>query len=290
MSEQSSEWISLRDGERELCWYGADEWDRLTILACLSNDPRSLAELSAAWSRFQPDTPLLDCRWRAHPAPSSGSAWLRIDLHQQCFSRDDTGEVPPPCGAYQRVSDDANHPQRMLWINVPPWWRELASDKWSGVHRVESDLTRSIDFRNVLYGRAMIEDITNRLLRKNWNGMRPLPSLHESTACHAHTPLEKAIDEAIDRRVQGTDRNGKRRAQALPTERQLAADRRWRKAIQAIHAAWLMTPRIDLAGMKPRDFLHLDREWKDREVDQRRCRSREHRTYSSKVPWAQKKL
>ncbi|MGN6545474.1 MAG: hypothetical protein ACTHK7_10540, partial [Aureliella sp.] len=54
--------------------------------------------------------------------------------------------------------------------------------------------------------------------------------------------------------------------------------KRWEKLTKRIHARWLMTPRDDLAGKRPRRFLHAHREWKDRELDQRRSQwSRERR-------------
>ena len=274
MTERSSEWIYVRDAESEVCWRGCDERDRMTMLACLSSDPRSLAEMAAAWARFRPEQTFHQCGWQREAVPVCGSKWLKLDLEHQCFSRHDTSEEAVPCGGLSFSSEDLTGQRALLWINVPPWWRELPAESWDQRVQAEPDAARTIDFRKVLFGRAMIEDIAQQILRKNWNGIRPhcpseawLDYIGDDSEDEREDECE---DEAGDSCDMVTSRSGGVRSQAEPTARQRVAHERWCNAVKAIHRAWLMTPRVDLAGMKPRDFLHLDRPWKERELEQRR--------------------
>ena len=80
MSDPTEETVFVRDrdGMRQL--ESADAWTSMTLLAALSADPRSFDELSRAWLRYQPDTPLEDLPWLDCTSAPAGDSWLMLDL------------------------------------------------------------------------------------------------------------------------------------------------------------------------------------------------------------------
>lgn len=287
MSQQPGDRIFVRDSERSLCWQACDPWDRTTMLACLSSDPRSLEELALAWSRYRPNQPLMELQWSESHAPPEAGEWLAIDLTTQRYAwRAFEEDVSEP-GCYQPDGVNVDGRNRRAWINVPPWWQQVAVEQWSfassqpargnvqqeaAEHQpthsdapsVPSEALRSpLDFRSVLYGQSLVEYIAAQAL-----GAKAKAGSGSSTPLSEKWKREAALSEAEQR---ARSRDGL-------TVQERAQVRRWEKAAKRIHARWLMTPRAELGGKRPRWFLHAHRQWKDRELDYRRSQwSRERR-------------
>lgn len=248
MAEQIGDWIILRDGSRTLCCRNRNHWDRLTLLAVLSSDPRSIEELSVAWSRYRPNEPLTEWEWsELSEAPPAHTDWLWVDLSLQCFAWHDPEEFESESGTYAHDIEVKAEVRELIWMNIPPWWQQLSGQQWP----VELATTLRIvpmDFRNVLYGPELAEDVASQVLNAVW-------------------PKSKGAQQAKGRRSEmqgslGGRDNGKFNSRT--------PDSKTQATIKTIHAQWLMTPRPSLQGRVPREFLHGDRDWKERELDNRR--------------------
>lgn len=235
MQELRNDWIYIRDGHRELRLQVCDSWERVTMLASLSSDPRSLEELAVAWSRYRPDQPLLERDWEPALKPGAEEFWLGVDLTRQSYVWNDPEPIDPNAGGMRENVDDQWHASDeadnalVVWLNVPPWWTKEDADRWSSSENDERTQGRythvqSLDFRSVLYGRPLVEYIAG-------------------SVCAVAPQCRAAIE--VDSR---------------------ACD----KLTKKMHAAWLMTQRGDLEGATPRYYLHLQRDWKDREIEYRR--------------------
>lgn len=274
MSQQPCERIFLRDGQRLLCWQACDRWDRTTMLACLSSDPRSMDDLAVAWARYRPDQPLMELEWFPADAPPDGGEWMAVDLTAQRFAWCDPEDIAGEPGSYEPDDEDVEGRNSLAWINVPPWWTKVPAERWSFAdpqpaetgdpgeatsqwHTAEREARRPLlDFRSVLYGGPLLQYIAEQALGA-WTKARnsELAKRHSKQGRPSGSPSE------AEQRAHGRD--------GLSAEER-AQVQRWEKTTKQIHARWLMTPREELGGQPPRAFLHLDRQWKDRELAHRR--------------------
>jgi hypothetical protein len=258
MMKQQCDRIFVRDGSRSLCWRECDDWDRVTMLACLAGDPRSLEELAAAWSRYRPHQSLLELEWREEAAPPGPGEWLAIDLQAQRFAWRDPDDLAAEPGCYE--PDDVNVDGRNLlaWINVPPWWQQVPAERWSfakvqpSAGQAAQQPATGFDFRSVLYGPPLLKYIAEQAL-----------------ACKSRLASMGAAG-SIGRGQAGDEVDDPAAARDGLTPRERAQAERFEELAKKLHARWLMTPRAELRYRTPRTYLHEHREWKDRELDQRR--------------------
>ncbi|MGN6136140.1 MAG: hypothetical protein ACTHOU_16755 [Aureliella sp.] len=284
MNQQPCDWIFVRDAQRQLCWFGCDDWDQLTMMAALSSDPRSLDELSVAWSRYRPDCPLVELDWRPAPEPPAagpptteplapaGGEGLWIDLEHHCYSWSNRQRLELVAGAYERdgESTKGRAESELVYWNMPPWWLELSRRDWPVAKAHAASCRRALDFRRVLYGRSMLESIVASVKAFDWMGAR-LSIARDLPPGVFASPSDRG--ESGER---GNTRSEANRSDWTAAERK--AEKRWRAGLTQIHIDWLMTPRSDLDGEMPREFLHRDRQWKEQELDFRRSQwSRERR-------------
>lgn len=308
MSQQPCDRIFVRDRERSLCWQACDEWDRTTMLACLSSDPRSLEELALAWSRYRPDQPLMELEWCEADRPRKSGQWLAIDLAAQRYAWRDPEDLAAKPGCYELTDEELAGRNRFAWINVPPWWRAVPPKQWPfttgrsspdsaarpgaarsrGGSMTATERRPPLDFRSVLYGRPLVEFIAQQAKEHQQEVLASDSAFTDAEANEGRGNEGAAEgDEGLCSSADA-ERHESDGATVTgdPSEdwcRELSREeraqvKRWEKLTKRIHAGWLMTPRDDLAGKRPRRFLHAHREWKDRELDQRRSQwSRERR-------------
>lgn len=297
MAEQTGDWIVLREGNRTLYCSSRDHWDRITMLAVLSSDPRSIEELAIAWSRYRADDPLKEWPWEElWSAPPADVDWLFVDLQAQCFGWHDEEEVQLAEGAYTRDKDLKPEERELIWMNIPPWWRQNDDDHWP----LESRMSASggdHDFRQVLFGRELSEGIAHRVLCFPWNQCDAnVPKAKSSFATPGKLATGARSAGDFQPRHPRSDEHDEDTAleDDCDDEQQDCRDaggmdgrflrKSIRAAIQKIHAEWLMTPHLSLHGSTPRDFLHLHREWKERELDFRRAQWSHQRRPPTPVP------
>jgi hypothetical protein len=217
-----------------------DEWDTLTLIGALSADPRSIEELDSAWVRYSPEMPLEEDSLSADGQEPVGP-WLLVDLACQRLVAGGGEGLPENREAFQRDEGEWNPEIPVVWINLPPHWQSIKDVDWEEAFPPIPPMTEPLDFRGVLYGRALAADLARRTLEIARTEDLP------STA------------------VTWDDLYG----QAPPTDDQRDAAGRWHELTIRVHADWLMTPREDLGGEPPRPFLHRGRDWVEREMDNR---------------------
>jgi hypothetical protein len=235
--------VVIRDHDG--CWFleHVDDWDTTTLLASVSSDPRSFRELSLSWERYREQEPLQNLAWREYK-PSETSPlgnWLLIDLANLRVESNYEDAVPETAGAYQRDEGYWTPENPLVWLNLPPSWQRVISTQSRPDVRPLSERREDLDFRGVLFGRAMTEDFANRM--RGVASRQSLPS--EYYTWDELGPEESAAD----------------------SKREVI--KRWNELAKQIHAEWLMTPREDLDGETPRVFLHRGRSWVEREIQNR---------------------
>jgi hypothetical protein len=237
-------WMAARD--REACRYltRVDEWDALTLIAAVSADPRSFTELGLSWLRYRPAQLLEELPWRDRgqiPANPDGLPWIVMDMARQELASNDEAAIPVERSAYQRDEDEWTPEMPVVWYNLPPWWqRVIRSESTPTLPPCPQAPREPVDFRGVLYGRAMAEDFAQR--------------------------MQAMARKSLPREYLG----GNDVPYAAPRDdpRKVVA-RRWHEATKRVHADWLMTPRDDLDGEPPRVFLHRGRAWVESEIENR---------------------
>lgn len=257
--------------ERQQCWVAREiEYDvGQTLLAMMSEDPSCWQDVPKYWPRYRSDSVCEEFpvqQWTVCDEATVWKAiaghgnWLLFDLldkrvitgvENHLFER----------GMTLVLRTDALGKQRdLLPIHLPPWWEftqqvkavEVRRRRAAGFHIPRTD-------RDLLYGKRLLEDVASRI-----------------------------VDIALAGRM---PTNGRKLPPADADGRQAAGDRSDRAALAAwydltaeVHRDWLMTPRDDLAGGRPRDLLHGAHEWSDSVIEGHRLRF----THSSPIVAAPK--
>ena len=245
--------------ERQRCWLGWEiEYNvGQTLLAIMSEDPACWQDVPKYWPRYSSDSvceafPVQ--QWAgcdeaaAWKAIAGHGNWLLFDLldkrvitgeENQKFERDAT----------LVLRTDAQGKQRdLLPIHLPPWWEFTQQVKAGEVsrRRVAGFSSPRTD-RELLYGARLLEDLASRIVDIALAGRMPAnrETLQPQEADSSHS-----ASDGIDRAA-------------------LAA---WYDLTAEVHRDWLMTPRDDLAGGKPRDLLHGAHEWANSVIEGQRLR------------------
>ncbi len=235
--------------EPQQCWIGPtiDYCVGLTLLAVMSEDPGQWLDVPKYWPRYRTDSVSAELpmqQWSlcdeaaAWEAISNHGNWLVFDLRDkrvitgsenQHFEMDMT--IGLRIGAQGKQSD-------LLPIHLPPWWELLQKLDAANVnHRRERSFSVPWADRELLFGKALIEDLASRI-----------------------------IGLALAGRTVGL-----KRLEVVPTANDLPSSgecgradlQRWHALTVEVHRAWLMTPRDDLGGGRPRDLLHGAHAWSD---------------------------
>jgi hypothetical protein len=217
-----------------------DDWDATTLLGSVSSDPRTIRELGLSWLRYRQNQPLGEFKWQTwtEASPLPNRDWLLIDLANLHLAANDAEVIPDAPAAFRR-SEAAEDP--VVWINIPPVWSRGNSTDASPILPPAVARQEPLDFRGVLFGRAMAIDFATRM--QLIAACDSLPSHH---CCWDELP-------------RGLERDDPRRDAA----------NRWHELTMQVHAAWLTNRRDDLNQESPRDFLHKSRGWVEREIDNR---------------------
>jgi len=216
----------------------AEAWTTITLMGALSADPRTFDELARAWLRYQPDEAWDSLPWApCHDVPAEGP-WLLLDLACLRMVAGGGAELPENPAAFQRDEGPWNPEIPVVWLNLPPDWQCVTAGAGQPAVLPLPVPCEPLDVRGVLFGRALADGIAQRTL--DLARREPLPA---QVLCWDDLPWDGS-----------------------PPETQRETVERWRALTLRVHADWLMTPREDLEGQPPRDFLHRGRDWVEREV------------------------
>ena len=254
--------VVVRDYDTTQILRDVDDWDALTLVAAVSADPRCLRELELSWLRYRPDQPLDSLTWDVLGQPSASTEtvdlraaktadWLLVDLACLRLESNIDGLIPAERTALQRDEGQSGPENPVIWINLPPTWTISSSQNDQPQLQPLLVPVEPIDFRGVLFGRALSSHLAAKMIELANDGRMP--------------------DEFISRDDLGWDieRNDPR----------LKLSNRWYDLTMEVHADWLMAPRSDLGNEPPRVFLHRSRQWAEWEVQ-----NREHQWSRSKRP------
>jgi hypothetical protein len=232
--------VFVRDGQRALRLRQLDDWDALTLIGALSADPRRMEELEAAWWRYAPEACLTDGSVPVEDM-EPGGPWLLLDLACQRLVAGGGAELPENGSAFQRDEGKWNREIPVVWVNLPPDWQSVENEDWRQALPPIPPMTEPLDFRGVLYGRALAAGIAGRTLEVARTQKLPSSSIFWNDL-YWEEPVTDEMRETA---------------------------RRWHALTVRVHADWLMTPRDDLGGEPPRPFLHRGRDWVEREMHNR---------------------
>lgn len=244
--------------ERQQCWMGkAIDYDvGLTVLAIMSEDPACWQDVPKYWPRYRSDSVCEEFPTQQWAACDEAAAWKAIEGHGNWLLLDlmdkrvITGEENQEFARDMTLvlrTDPQGKQRDLLPIHLPPWWEFTQK-----VKAVEVSRRRAAGFniprtdRDLLYGMRLLEDLASRMIEIALAGRMP----DRKTVHRADTDSGHSADDDIDR----------------------AALQVWYELTVEVHRDWLMTPREDLAGGRPRDLLHGAHEWSDSIVEGQRLR------------------
>lgn len=222
------------DVDETLVGSRVDDWDAITLLACLSDDPANWDDVRLIWPRYQTELcsefvdslPLQLCDLdEAMERLDSTLPWVAFDLvKKRVFSGGGYDELT----SFETYGIDEDGKRICIPVRLCRSWEFYNDAEIDQIRRplVESPTLRD-PHREILWGEAWITSLADRLL------------------------AVAAADE-WDAAYSATDR---RDLYAMTVE---------------VHKQWLMTPHSDLGGYTPRECLHIDREWLDSLIDARR--------------------
>ncbi len=226
--------------EQDGCHLGTscDEDSAVTLLAVVSEDPASWADIAAYWPRYRtPQVPEFADGLAIHSADlaevraaiGQHESWVVIDLVQK---RVMTGRDFDLIGRDQAFTmvDESGKQHYPLSVHLPPWWELNEQMEANAVDR-KRERAWSVPRvnREVLFGEAMVDDLAKRIL---------------------------GVVQSEPWRSSGAREN---------------KQSRYKFTIQ-VHREWLMTPRDELGGKFPRQMLHGGHDWIDHLVSAQRIR------------------
>ncbi len=243
--------VRARDGARQVG--PVDDWRAYAVIASLSANPTSFDELVRACERYRFDEGLADLDWGVVERDSPDENWVLCDLACRRVIGGKQFVLPENGGVYEEElesaceADQASRPgvsrePPLVWINLAPGWvMETAEGNCFDSLGSVPELFEPIDVRGTLYGRSFASDIARRVL--HCQGRESLPDRFVSNEIYYDS--------------------------SPPTSKDRQIEQRWHKLAMRVHADWLMTEREDLGGQAPRLFLHRDRSWVERELENR---------------------
>lgn len=244
--------------ERQQCWIAqAIEYDvGLTLLAIMSEDPGCWQDVPKYWPRYRSESVCPEFPVEHWQACDAAAAWQAIDGHGNWLLLDLQDKRVITGAENQEFSHDtmlvlrtdAQGKQRdLLPIHLPPWWELIEKVKAFEVsRRRETGLNIPRSDRDLLYGTRLLEDLAGRIIDIASAGRMPdrasLPREDDASIHSAGDDIDRADLQA------------------------------WYSLTVEVHRDWLMTPRDDLAGGRPRDLLHGAHEWSNAVIEGHRLR------------------
>lgn len=224
--------VTVRTGEQLRQW-NVDQWTSFLFLAVLSAEPETWEDWDAALRRYLPEHQLLSQGSATNDISGaiSDSPWCLIDVIGKTVILGG-GFEPLENGRYRREEDDEDDATEVLAVSSPESsksqkpdspvaWMEIPECWW---------VTEAIDgWEQILSHRAAVSAQTPRI---------------ESRVVLYGAPLYRFLAERVMLAEGVASWNSEEEY----------------RATKAVHADWLMTPRDDLLGKIPRDFLHETRE------------------------------
>jgi hypothetical protein len=177
-----------------------DSWTGLGVLAALSAEPESLAELAEAVRRYQPEHRLFDQPRQTPECFEAGAdgLWCLIDLVGRTLVAGAGLEVPDPRGAYRAAADDHAEGFPIVWLDAPADWlfREAGDDWRAGVAARASAraAVRRVDARAVLFGSPLLEHVADNVLAATAHGPDETREQEQVRALHAQWLLTARAD------------------------------------------------------------------------------------------------
>ena len=211
-----------------------DEDAAVTLIAVVSEDPASWADIAAYWPRYRtPQVPefadglaiqsaeLTEVR----AAIGQHESWVVIDLIQKRVMTGRDFQLIGRDQAFAMVVESGKQ-HCPLSVHLPPWWELNEQTEANAVDRKrERGWSVPRVNRDLLFGDALVDDLATRIL----------------DIVHSEPWRSSGAHEGKNKQS------------------------RYKFTIQ-VHRDWLMTPRDDLNGKFPRQMLHGGREWIDRLV------------------------
>ncbi|MCA9266574.1 MAG: hypothetical protein KDA60_22090, partial [Planctomycetales bacterium] len=207
----------------------------------VSSDPRTFRELGLFWRRYHPEVHWEEMGWERCERLEPTESWVLIDVAARRIVFGDEEEAQLERGGYQRDKGEWHADIPLAWFNPPAGWECLAEQNPEEALVTLPIPQEPIDFRGILFGRKMTEDLAVR--------MSDLVRTNSTPAIH----------------VDADDFDW----EAGPSKEELALAQEWYKLTMRVHKEWLMTRRTDLDHRTPREYLHQNRVWADQEVTNR---------------------
>ena len=253
-------------------------------VAALSAEPETIAELSDALARYI--KPIDDqrpfgafhssCHSSVHTALSSfpqsvpldAEPWdagiMVIDLAARIVACESTYSQPGPSGEVCYHDGTAATDVPVLY-RVPDDWlfvNSVEAYQWSRERRVRQRLGQQpVNFREVLYGEPLLRFIVDALATTAETGLLlHAPPTNSGDNSGRDLPLSVAA-EAPGQTLAGghplflSEISGETSIDDAGWATDDPAEEVLRRALSAIHARWLLTPRADLRGQSPRDVM-----------------------------------
>ena len=264
--------LMIRDAVGD--WSGTIHGSRADqAIAALSADPLTMDELEAASERFAKR----DGNRRFFANLSRGqcdepydAGLVVIDLVARLVVVDSTYSSPRHAGAIFYHNGRCGTNKSLKYHLAHDWLFLQDGDNWRHVaeqRRRNRAAKPGRDARDVFYGRPMLEFIARECFAA-------FARRDQIAAAAGHQPAGKGTDRLADEATPAADEADAGRLaddqilpEAWPDDARYASP--FYDTLKDIHAAWLLTPRDDLAGACPRDVAlerhdHLMRDLNDR--------------------------
>jgi hypothetical protein len=211
------------------------DWDAITLLACLSDDPDDWGDVQLIWPRYQTELsgrfvdslPLAVCDLpEALAKIDAQQPWLAVDLVQRrVVSGGGYGEL----SRSETFGVEEDGKRICIPVRLSRVWELIEEAQPNAVQQDRKEaLARAPEtHRQVLWGEEWLFALATLMVKTTGT-----------------TDWSEAV--------------------ASPDQRVLY------KLTMAVHRAWLMTRRADLSNFTPRDCLLSGREWIDELIDARR--------------------
>jgi hypothetical protein len=147
-----------------------DSWTSLVVLAALSAEPESFAELAHAVRRYQPEHRLFEPFQPTGPWDGAGTdgPWCLIDLAGRTVVAGGGFELPYRRGAYEATTDHRPAGFPIVWLDTPADWRfQQADGDWRAAVAERASAraaAQRLDARAVLYGQPLLEHLAESIL------------------------------------------------------------------------------------------------------------------------------
>ncbi len=179
-----------------------DSWTSLVVLAALSAEPESFAELAQAVRRYQPEHQLFDQVRQSGElyGNAADGPWCLIDLLGRTVIAGAGFELPDPRGAFKADADDHAEGFPIVWLDTPEDWlfRQAGDDGRALVAaRASARAAASrVDARAVLCGLPLLEYVAENVLAATAARADQLPKQEWARALHAQWLLTARADLA----------------------------------------------------------------------------------------------